>query len=80
MRITKTRLQKIIIQEIKLNDRKVRGQLLDLSLGIVNKRIGDIALDTLKDLLDRAIAVEDLESQERIAMLLVNAAAKLKRA
>jgi predicted membrane chloride channel (bestrophin family) len=44
------------------------------------KRIGDIALDTLKDLLDRAIAVEDLESQERIAMLLVNAAAKLKRA
>ena len=40
-----TRLQKIIIQEIKLNDRKVRGQLLDLSLGIVNKRIGDIAYD-----------------------------------
>jgi hypothetical protein len=40
-----TRLQKIIIQEIKLNDRKVRGQLLELSLGIVNKRIGDIAYD-----------------------------------
>jgi hypothetical protein len=40
-----TRLQKIIVQEIKLNDRKVRGQLLDLSLGIVNKRIGDIAYD-----------------------------------
>ena len=40
-----TRLQKIIVQEIKLNDRKVRGQLLDLSLGIVNKRISDIAYD-----------------------------------
>tara|TARA_R100000900_G_scaffold146135_1_gene134494 strand:- start:2964 stop:3185 length:222 start_codon:yes stop_codon:yes gene_type:complete len=40
-----TRLQKIIIQEIKLNDRKVRGQLLDLSLGIVNKRITDISYD-----------------------------------
>tara|TARA_R110002050_G_scaffold225756_1_gene361656 strand:- start:2125 stop:2340 length:216 start_codon:yes stop_codon:yes gene_type:complete len=40
-----TRLQRIIIQEIKLNDRKVRGQLLDLSLGIVNKRIGDISYD-----------------------------------
>tara|TARA_R100000152_G_scaffold20709_1_gene15466 strand:+ start:4743 stop:5030 length:288 start_codon:yes stop_codon:yes gene_type:complete len=43
------------------------------------KRIGDIAINTLTDLLDRAIAVEDLESQERIAMLLVNAATKLKR-
>ena len=40
-----TRLQKIIVQEIKLKDRKVRGQLLDLSLGIVNKRISDIAYD-----------------------------------
>ena len=40
-----TRLQKVIIQEIKLNDRKVRGQLLDLSLGIVNKRISDISYD-----------------------------------
>ena len=40
-----TRLQRIIIQEIKLNDRKVRGQLLDLSLGIINKRIGDISYD-----------------------------------
>ena len=40
-----TRLQKVIIQEIELNDRKVRGQLLDLSLGIVNKRISDISYD-----------------------------------
>ncbi len=45
-----------------------------------SSRVGDLAINTLKDLLDRAIAVEDLESQERIAMLLVNAATKLKRA
>ena len=40
-----TRLQKVIIQEIKLTNRKVRKQLLELSLGIVNKRISDIAYD-----------------------------------
>ena len=40
-----TRLQRVIIQEIELSDRKVRRQLLELSLGIVNKRISDISYD-----------------------------------
>tara|TARA_R110002020_G_scaffold74752_5_gene190979 strand:+ start:1577 stop:1792 length:216 start_codon:yes stop_codon:yes gene_type:complete len=39
------KLQHIISHEIKTNKRKVRGQLLELSLDLVNNRIADISYD-----------------------------------
>tara|TARA_R100000995_G_C3482546_1_gene124916 strand:+ start:775 stop:990 length:216 start_codon:yes stop_codon:yes gene_type:complete len=39
------KLQHIITKEIKTNKRKVRGQLLELSLDLVNTRISDISYD-----------------------------------
>ena len=39
------KLQHIITKEIKTNKRKVRGQLLELSLDLVNTRIADISYD-----------------------------------
>jgi len=39
------KLQHIITHEIKTNKRKVRGQLLELSLDLVNTRIADLSYE-----------------------------------
>ena len=40
-----TRLKQVLLKEMKTNERKIRGQLLDLSLSMVNNRIVSISHD-----------------------------------